>query len=72
MIDRTTLLCALPEFRVLSATLEPGGGRLVLVESVATDRGCPSFGVMSSLINERPICRLKDLPHGRVPLRLWV
>jgi transposase len=71
MIDRTTLLFALPGFRVLNVTLEPDGGRLVLVESVATDGGYPSCGVMSSRIKERPICRLKYLPHGGVPLRLW-
>ena len=23
-------------------------------------------------MKDRPICRLKDLPHGSVPLRLWV
>jgi hypothetical protein len=27
---------------------------------------------MSSQVKDRPICRLKDLPHGSVPLRLWV
>jgi transposase len=72
MIDRTTLLFALPGFRVMNVTLEPDGGRLVLVESLATEDGCPSCGVMSSRIEDRPVCRLKDLPHGRVPLRLWV
>jgi transposase len=72
MIDRTTLLFALPGFRVLNVTLEPDGGRLVLVESVTTDGGCPSCGVMLSRIKDRPTCRLKDLPHGTVPMRLWV
>jgi len=72
MIDRTTLLFALPGFRVLNVTLEPDGGRLVLVESVAKDGGCPSCGVMSSRLKDRPVCQLKDLPHGSVPLRLWV
>ena len=72
MIDRTTLLFALPGFRVLNVTLEPDGGRLVLVESVAKDGGVPSCGVMSSRVKDRPVCRLKDLPHGSVPLRLWV
>ena len=67
-----TLLFALPGFRVLNVTLDPDGGRLVLVESSAKEGGCPSCGVMSSRIKERPICRLKDLPHGPVPLRLWV
>jgi transposase len=27
---------------------------------------------MSSRIKDRPVCRLRDLPHGSVPLRLWV
>jgi len=72
MIDRTTLLFALPGFRVLNVTLDPDGGRLVLVESVAREGGCPSCGVVSSRVKDRPICRLKDLPHGSVPLRLWV
>src|SRR5665647_2009793 len=72
MIDRTTSLFALPGFRVLNVTLEPDGGRLVLVESVAKDGGCPSCGVMSSRLKDRPVCQLKDLPHGSVPLRLWV
>jgi transposase len=72
MIDRTTLPFGLPGFRLLNVTLNPDGGRLVLVESVTTDGGCPPCGVMSSRIKERRICRLKDLPHGTVPLRLWV
>jgi hypothetical protein len=29
-------------------------------------------GVISSRVKDRPTCRLKDLPHGSVPLRLWV
>ena len=68
MIDRTTLLFALPGFRVLNVTPEPDGGRLVVVENSATEGGCPSCGVMSSRIKDRPLCRLKDLPHGSVPL----
>jgi len=71
MIDRTTLLFALPGFRVLNVSLEPDGGRLVLVETVATEGGCPSCGVMSSRIKDRPVCRLKDLPHGSLALHLW-
>ena len=72
MIDRTTLLFALSGFRVLDVTQELDGGRLVLVESIATEGGCPSCGVMSARVEDRPLCRLKDLPHGSVPLRLWV
>ena len=71
MIDRATLLLALPGFRVLNVTLEPDGGRLVLVESLVMEGCCPSCGVMSSGVKDRPVCRLKDLSHGSVPLRLW-
>jgi transposase len=72
MSDRTTLLFALPEFRVLDVTLEPGGGRRVLVESLAEEGGCPTCGVMSALIKDRPTSRVKDLPHGPLPLVVWV
>jgi len=72
MSDRTTLLFALPGFRVLDVTLGADGGRRVLVESVAEEGGCPSCGVLSSAVKERPTMRVKDLPHGVVPLRLWV
>ena len=63
---------ALPGFRVLDVSLEPGGDRRVLVESVAHEGGCPSCGVLSALVKDRPTSRVKDLPHGPVPLRLWV
>src|ERR1035437_8942938 len=43
---------------------------MVLVESVVVEGGCPSCGVMSSRVKDRPVCRLKDLPHGSVPLHL--
>lgn len=72
MDDRTTVLFALPEFRVLDVTLEPGRGRRVLVESVAEEGGCPACGVVSGLIKDRPTSRVRDLPHGLVPLAVWV
>ncbi len=72
MSDRPTLLFAMPGFRVLDVTLEPGGGRRVLVESVAEQGGCPSCGVLSGFIKDRPMSRVKDLPHGPVPLVVWV
>ena len=39
MSDRTTLLFAMPGFRVLDVSLEPGGDRRVLVKSVAHEGG---------------------------------
>jgi transposase len=72
MSDRTTLLFALPEFRVLDVTRELGGGRRVLVESVAEEGGCPACGVLSGLIKDRPTSRVKDLPYVPVPLLVFV
>jgi len=70
--DRTTLLFALPGFRVLDVTPEPDGRRQVLVESVADRGGCPGCRGLSGLIKDRPTSRVKDLPHGPVPLVVWV
>jgi hypothetical protein len=51
MSDRTTLLFALPAFRVLEVSLEPDGGRRVLVE-------CLAPGLMEALIAR------EDESHG--------
>ncbi len=72
MSDRTTLLFALPGFRVLEVSLGPDGGRRVLVESAAVEGGCPSCGVLSGRVKDRPTSRVRDLPHGPVPLQVWV
>lgn len=72
MDDRTTLLFALSDFRVLDVTREPDGVRVVLAESIAEQGGCPGCGVMSGVIKERPTSRVKDLPYGPVPLRVYV
>ena len=66
------MLFALPGFRVLDVSVGPDGGRLVLVEAVVAEGGCPSCGVLSSLVKDRPVCRVKDLPHGVVALRVSV
>lgn len=44
----------------------------MLAESIETEGGCPSGGVASSLMQGRPVCRVKDLPHGVVSLRVSV
>lgn len=61
----------MPGFRVLDVSLEPGGDRWVLVASVADEGGCPSCGVLSVRVKDRPTSRVKDLPHGPVRLRVW-
>jgi transposase len=72
MSDGTTLLFALPGYRVLHVAVDSDGGRVVLIESTAGEGGCPGCGVLSGLVKERPTCRVKDLPHGLVSLRVWV
>ncbi|MDP9393214.1 MAG: hypothetical protein M3Q27_02655 [Actinomycetota bacterium] len=56
----------------MDVALEPDGGHRVLVETVVEEGHCPSCGVPSSLIKDRPVRRVKNLPHGAVPPQLWV
>ena len=72
MSEATTLLFALPGYRVVEVSAEPDGGRRVLVETVLAEAACPGCGVFTGQVHERPVRRLKDLPHGAVPLRVWV
>ncbi len=52
--------------------METDGGRRVLVESDAGEDTCPACGVFSAAVPERPVQRVKDLPQGPTPLRVWV
>ena len=44
MQDRTSLVFALPGYRVLDVALGVDGGREVLAEIVDSDGGCPRAG----------------------------
>src|SRR4051794_41419037 len=57
MDDATTLLFALPGYRVLDVSPEPDGGRRVLVETEASEAACPGCGVFSRDVHERPVRR---------------
>ena len=72
MEDRTSLLFALPGYRVLDVALRVDGGREVLAEVVDSEGGCPACGVVSSRVKDRPLSRVRDVPHGAVALRLRV
>ena len=78
MGDATTLLFGLDGFRVVSVTHAQHnaaghgeGGREVVVEGVRHEQACPDCGVLSGAVHARKVRRVKDLPHGRRPLRLW-
>ena len=74
MGDATTLLFGLDGFRVVSVAQQQEhevDGREVVVEGVEDEQGCPDCGVLSGKVHSRRRRRLKDLPHGRRPLRVW-
>ena len=74
MGDATTLLFGLDGFRVVSVSEDDehaDDGRRVVVEGVEDEQACPDCGVLSGKVHARKLRRVKDLPHGRRPLRLW-
>ncbi len=82
MGDATTLLFGLEGFRVVSVTREheqddrpdekhDDGVREVVVEGVEDEQACRDCGVLSGAVHGRKMRRVKDLPHGRRPLRVW-
>ncbi|MBC7542933.1 MAG: transposase family protein, partial [Candidatus Sericytochromatia bacterium] len=44
----------------------------MLVESTEDQDGCPSCGVPSGRVKDRPVSRIADLPHGALGLRVRV
>lgn len=72
MEDRTSLLFALPGYRVLDVAVGPDGGRDVLAEVIDSEGGCPSCGVVSGVVKDRSVSRVRDVPHGSVALRVRV
>ena len=74
MRDATTLLFGLDGFRVVLVEVhdEAGAGALreVVVEGLEDEQACPDCGVLSASVHGRKVGVVKDLPHGRRPLRL--
>lgn len=74
MSDATTLLLGLDGFRVVQVEVydEAGAGALreVVVEGLEDEQACPDCGVLSASVHGRKVRVVKDLPHGRRPLRL--
>ena len=52
MSDGTTLLFALPGYRVPNVAMTSDGGRVVLIESTAAEGGCPACGVLSAAVKD--------------------
>ena len=74
MRDATTLLFDLDGFRVVRVDVhderDAGAPREVLIEGVDVEQACPDCGVLSAAVHGRKVRAVKDLPHGRRPLRL--
>src|SRR5690625_1370096 len=65
--DVASILFNLPGYRVISAWREEGQ-RVVLIETLADEDGCPSCGVMSSRVHSRPVQQVKDVTCGGQPV----
>lgn len=76
MGDATRLLFGLGGSRVVSVTRkhdsgeQHDGAREVVVEGMQPEQACCDCGVLSGAVHGRKLRLLKDLPHGRRPLRL--
>ncbi len=68
--DAATSIFNLPDYRVISISLGPDGGRRVIVE---TDQppGCPTCGVVASRRKERRFQRIRDIPVAGPVEVLW-
>ena len=66
--DAASILFNLPGYRVITAWHEEEGQRVVLIETSATEDGCPTCGVMSSRVHSRPVQQVKDVTCGGRPV----
>jgi hypothetical protein len=76
MGDATTLLFGLDGFRVVSVSgkqeVSRDLERHVVVEGLEAEQACPDCGLLSASVHSRRQRRIKDVPHGCRPLRLWL
>ena len=69
--DPTAVLFGLEaEFRVLSVR-RTASAVAVVIEQTAREGPCPTCGVLSSAIKDRPLMRVKDLPASGQTVELW-
>jgi len=74
MGDATTLLFGLEGFRVVTVTREQEhetAVRTVVVEGVQSQLACLDCGALSTKVHAHKLRRVKDVPHGARPVRLW-
>ena len=70
--DPTAVLFGLEaEFSVLSVQRTASSAVAVIIEQTAREGPCPTCGVLSSVIKDRPVMRVKDLPGSGQRVQLW-
>jgi transposase len=70
--DPTAMLFGLEEeFSVLMVDRCGPCAVKVIIEQIARDGPCPDCGVLSSVVKDRPLIRVKDLPASGQPVELW-
>jgi len=50
------------EFAVFDVQRVDASSVRVVIEQVARDGPCPAYGVITGVVKDRPVMRLKDLP----------
>ena len=59
------------EFRVLSVRRTAASAVEVIIEQTAREGPCPTCGVLSSAVKDRPLVQIKDLPASGQIVELW-
>src|SRR3954471_20252424 len=62
MDETTSVLFGLDDHRVLDVVRVGDRVVRVLIETIEREGACPSCGVLSSRVKDRPLVRLRDLP----------
>jgi transposase len=72
MSDATSVLFGLEdEFRVLDVLRIDHSSVSVVIEQTAREGPCPACGVVTSVIKDRPVMRVRDLPASGQIVELW-
>ena len=69
--DPTAMLFGLEEFSVLRVDRCGPRAVKVIIEQIARDGPCPDCGVLSAVVKDRPLTRIKDLPASGQAVELW-
>ena len=72
MYDPTSLLFGLKEFQVVEVAPVADQDQVkVTIEMIDSEAACPTCGVFSAQVKDRPQRRIKDLPASGQPVELW-